>query len=242
MNRSSFILGIALLVVAVTLAVTITVRNAPRDGGTVDEGGLAVRGRIRDCGHSAINSAHSGETPRVPVAARRHPGSRAIYQVTVPDGQMALLPADQRDEWVERAAEVEREAQARLERMTEEFDLSGEQRRKMFPMLARSTAGFDPRMQVGGVYLDSDPGVLPDEEVHDVLDPDQQEQLVDDEIDRQLWWQDIFSRLEKELIDSTGGAQTEPAVGGEVAPPPVDEERSDPAPRTGGSLGGLLGQ
>lgn len=245
MNRSSFILGMALLVVAITLAVTITVRNAPRDAGEVVEAGSTEKNSSGNRAFRAGDSADFDRPSRLTPRASRGIDERVSYRVQLPSEQSALLPVDERAELTDRAARVEGKARAQLERMTEEFELTGEQRRKMFPMLVRSTAGFDPRMQVGGVYLESDPKTLPDEEMHDVLDSEQRDQLVDEEIKRQLWWQEIFARLEKELIDSTGGAPTEetvPSSGDGEAPPPADDERTTPAPRTGGSLGNLLGQ
>jgi len=241
-NRSSFILGMALLVVAITLAVTITVRNAPRDAGKIGKAGSTENNVSDDRAFRVAGSANLDQPARLTTRVSRGEEARISYQVQLPAEQSTLLPVDERAELADRAATVESKARAQLERMTEEFELTGDQRRKMFPMLVRSTAGFDPRMQVGGVYLDSDPEALPDDEMHDVLDAEQRDQLVDDEINRQLWWQEIFSRLEEELIDSTGGAPTVPASEGGEDPPPADDERTTPAPRTGGSLGGLLGQ
>lgn len=42
-----------------------------------------------------------------------------------------------------------------------------------------------------------------DEEMHDILTPDQQEALVDAIIDEDLWWTDIVNDLEDELDEST---------------------------------------
>jgi len=229
-------------VVAITLAVTSRVRNAPRDAGETGEAGSTQSNSPEDHAFRGGGSANSDQSSRLTTRVDRGVEDRNSYLVQLPAEQSALLAVDERAELTDRAAKVETKARAQLERLTEEFELTGEQRSKMFPMLVRSTAGFDPRMQVGGGYLESDPQALPDEEMHDVLDPEQRDQLVDDEIARQLWWQEIFSRLEKELIDSTGGAPTVPASEGGEDPPPADDERTTPAPRTGGSLGGLLGQ
>ena len=75
----------------------------------------------------------------------------------------------------------------------------------MFPHLARSTPGYDPVMQIGGVQLAGSSVTPADEEIHDLLDPDQQARLEDQELDRQLWWEDLFARIDAELVDSTGG-------------------------------------
>ena len=92
-------------------------------------------------------------------------------------------------------------------------------------------------MQVGGAFLAAaDTGITDTEEVHELLDPDQQESLEDKELDRQLWWEDLFTRLDEELIDSTGGApmQADPDEGGgAVADDPAPIERAAPTGRGG---------
>jgi hypothetical protein len=240
-NRSSFILGSALLVVAVTLAVTVTVRNAPRGAGEVAVAGSTGGNSFSNRAFRGDNSANPGSPRRPRPRVLGANDERASYRVQLPAEQGVLMPVDERAELTERAAIVESKAREQLERMTEEFDLSGEQRRKMFPMLARSMAGFDPRMLVGGSYLEVETGVLPDEKMHEMLDGEQRVQLEDDEIDRQLWWQDVFSRLERELVDSTGGGATVPTA---VDPGPATggDERAAPKTGSGGNLFDQLGQ
>jgi len=238
-TRSSFILGVALLVVAATLAATITMRNAPREAGEIDEAGqggrIVATGRAYPADYSASfdrranhNLAGSGGRPQ-----------RVRFDVTVPASELAVLPAGEQALLRQRAAEVESGARERLETLTEELALTREQRAKMFPLLARSMPGYDAVMQVGGVWVDVDRTTLPDEEVHALLDAEQQARFEDAELDRQLWWQDIFNRLEAELLDDTGGGSDADAPVPTEPVEPVPAEgggRTAPAPRGGGNL------
>lgn len=235
MKRSTLILGFALFVVAVTLAVTITVRNDPSR--------IAVRSDGTEVSSSGpVNRRYPAQrnSDSRKLRGDRLLGSadsRDYLQVSVPEESLAGLSSAEQTELLQRAEIVQREARQQLERMTEEFALTRAQRHKMFPVLARSTRHFDPAMQVGGAYLAApDAGITGSEDVHDLLNPDQQESLENKELDRQLWWEDVFTRLDGELIDSTGGSplQTAPAEGG-AAPTeePIPTERTAPTSRGG---------
>ena len=119
----------------------------------------------------------------------------------------------------------------------------------MFPLIARSTLGYDPVMLTGGTLAAST--LTADEAIHQVLDPPQQALVEDEEVNRQLWWQDTLARLESDLIDSTGGvaatiiatapvALTEaPITPAETTP--TTEERVAPEARENGNLFDLFG-
>jgi len=226
MNRSTFILGIALLVLALTMAVTVTVRNAPdeaKERGDVTKRGenheFFSRDRLSASARPSAHRSSSGQTDR-------HPVSRERYQVVISDSRLSALPIDQQEELRSRVALVETKARKQLERMTQELELTTAQRSKMFPLLVRSAHGYDPAMQVvgAGVPDPADSIASTDEEIHALLDPEQQAQLEEDEVNRRLWWQDLIGRLEKDLDESTGGAET-------PVPParPTDNQLNPPA-------------
>jgi hypothetical protein len=232
MNRSTFILGIALLVVAVTMAVTITVRNAPDEAaerGVVAQKaanhGFSRKGSSFAPGRSMRSSARSSARRSGVGETARRPAFRERYRVVV--------PADRQEELRSRAALVETKARRQLERMTRELELTTAQRRKMFPLLVRSAHGYDPAMQVAGVAGPTDPSASTDEEIHALLDPEQQMALEEEEVNRRLWWQDLIGRLEKELDESTGGAET-PSPSD--ATPESDPGSSAPPGRPTGNL------
>jgi hypothetical protein len=225
MNRSAFILGISLLVVAVTMAVTITVRNAPDETAEAKPTARTAKhqgiSRSEHRGLAASRGVHRSIEPR----STRRPLPREQYEVGLPEDRLMAFPAKRQEELRKRVALVQKKARMQLERMTKAFDLTTAQRRKMFPLLVQSTPGYDPVMQVAGVAAPVDSGASADEEIHALLDPEQQMELEEEEINRQLWWQDLIGRLEKELVDSTGGAEVPTA-----APEAPAAEPSDPAP------------
>ena len=230
MKRSTLILGFALLIVAATLAVTITVRNDPRRISSPKSSQTANSPPSR---HPHFRDPDGADYPGRPTKSLLHKAEpAAALEVVVPAENLVGLTSKEQTDLRHRAALVEREARRRLEKMTDELDLTGAQRRKIFPVLAHSVPGYDPVMQVGGAYLAGGAAATGTEEVHRLIDPAQQEELEDRELNRQLWWQDLFARLEAELFESTGLA---PADGGDSVEPDAAvpaEDRQTPAART----------
>jgi hypothetical protein len=226
------------------MATTITIRNAPdtaADTTAATGRGAASRSHARS--FSANRSGHSAPraTPARRSGSTRNSGEH--FSVGIPAYSLDALPAAEQAELKQQARLVQNQAREQLERMTDELDLSTAQRRKIFPMLVRSTPGFDPTaMQVAGTAPPADPTASPNEEIHASLDPEQQAQIEDKEIDRQLWWQEVISRLESELVDSTGGTDVvvPPAAEPTVEEPVPADEREAPAARPGGNLLDLI--
>ena len=233
MKRSTLILGFALLIVAATLATTITVRNDPRHHRPDSSSRVVASktGQPSNYHATGSNDSRSG-LARTSSGARR---TRDYLDVSVPGPSLTGRPPEEQTALRQQAASVQRKARQKLERMTEEFALTAMQRRKMFPVLVRSTPGYDSSMQVAGVYLDEAPATTAaGEEMHGLLDSEQREQLEDQEVDRQLWWQDVFTRIERDLLDSTGGVP--PAAAGDPDPvpaAPLPDERVTPPSRRG---------
>ena len=174
-----------------------------------------------------------GSAGRTRIHEQRKDGSGS-FEVTVPAEMLTDLSAEKRLEWQNRVDFVSRSASAQLGKMTEELDLTPSQRAKLFPTLVRAIPGYDAAMTVGGSALPGESTMTPDEEVHAVLNPEQQVEVEDNVVDRQLWWQNIIDRLEADLTNSTGGGVI--TSDGEVIPPgespdPVDESRDAPDPR-----------
>jgi hypothetical protein len=249
MNRATFILGFALLVIAATLAASITMRNAPGD---------SVRTTRPDAGtprtpqpHAPAQTSTAGSptdskasTPRSQLI--RHGDSFKVDSscVALPEPWLADLPAIQQVEWRTRTAAVERAARKKIERLTDELALTAAQCDKIFPLIVRSTPGYDPVMLNGG-NLTAKTTAAAKEEIHQVLDPQQQALVENQEVNRQLWWQDTLARLETDLIESTGGVAASPATTPAVTPTetpttPATEERIAPDAREGGNLFDLL--
>ena len=132
--------------------------------------------------------------------------------------------------------EIENAARARLESLTTELGLTAAQRDKMFPELVRATPGYVPAMLVGSPSIASTTASA--EAIHQVLDPQQQALVEDQEVNRQLWWQDTLARLEAGLIPPAGEvpvASTPTPPAPEQTTPPATE-RVAPAARDNGNL------
>lgn len=232
MNRSTFILGFALVMIAATLAASITLRETPANG------------------HKSVRStpttprrAHASPAPS--HADADHPGLRRqviakadALRVALPATWLASQPGDTQVAWRARAATVEKASRERLDRLTAELELSAAQRDAIFPVLVRATAGYDPVMLVGGTSLAAGPSITAAEAIHQILDPQQQVLVEDQEINRQLWWQDTLARLEAGLLASPDAT---PATTATVPPTPAEAtpaatERVAPAARASGNL------
>ena len=236
MTRSANILGFAFLAVAATMTAMITMRNSPqpvrRDRPSTQ---LQVpRGRVSS-GRFAMRAEKSQADGSASRVLQQRP------RIDFERQWLDSLPAEDREAWLERAAAVEHKANSQLDQLTAQLDLTQTQRARLFPALARSAPGFDPVMMIGGVPGYGRDGLTPAEEIHSLLDPDQQLAVENADVNRQLWWQTIIDRLEADLYDETGGV----ILGGDTVPATVEPtapagEREAPAARDNGSLFDML--
>ena len=246
MNRFTFILGFALLVIAATLAASITMRNASGDSSKTTRSDAGTS----QAAHSRAINAQTRTTRPTAEAKSRTPRSQATHKehslcVALPQPWLSDMPAEQQAEWRTRATAVEQAARKKLDRLTTDLNLNAAQIDKMFPLIVRSTPGYDPVMLVGA-NVTGQTSLATAEEIHQVLDSQQQVLVENQEVDRQLWWQDTLYRLEADLIDSTGGDAATFAMtpADTVTTPesatPAAVERAAPAARESGNLFDLL--
>jgi hypothetical protein len=131
--------------------------------------------------------------------SRRHPASPESFSVSAPPNHPhhALL--------AEQARKVEAEAKIHLERLTKRLELTGEQRRKLFPILARTSEGYDPALVISGLPAGAPPllGSAGDRELNLVLEPGQQGQLIEDSLSDQALWEEIIGKLRRRLDEET---------------------------------------
>ena len=212
--------GVALLVVAATLAITITVRKPVQGDALVSNDGSA-RSEPRTQPRHPLGSPSLARStvPQKSETRRVSPGSAPEqFTVNVPAGhpQHAQLTA--------RAREVEAQAKSELAKFTKRLDLTGEQQRRLFPILARSSEKYDAAMRISGYAAGAPPlaGSAGREEFNEVLEPTQRDQLVEDAITDQLLWQDIIGKLRQRLDEQT--PQVPEAASEDSSPTP-------PAPR-----------
>jgi hypothetical protein len=246
MRFGNLIFGIALLLVASTLALTITFRNAAPEQ-------LVANAERPSADLQAPRSPESA-----PVARSDKPPHSARRQIPRPPPQrlpdveeldLALGPKApkltpvQRQEITQRTAGVKRAALVKLDKMTKQLDLTTNQRHKIYPHLLKSTNGYHEAMVINypvGFLLPevaSNETQSPDEAIHDALDPDQQDEFVEDQLDRLAWWNEIVAQLEEDF-DSTVAAGTAAPAPEEDAPAP-DLPAPD-SPQQGGNIFDLL--
>ena len=123
--------------------------------------------------------------------------------------------------WFANAERVEREATRELESLKEALQLSPYQQQQVFGVLARNSPFWMPGMSTGGSHgssSDLDPEDSPgptgsvSDEILPLLDEDQQQALIEEELDRRAWWEEILPQLlPPEFPD--GNTAEDPALG-----------------------------
>ena len=238
MSRSHFALAIALLVIAATMVFVKTFPDAP----AVENRTQSARALTpeRPGGGVALEPSHVSK-PRTP---RPETGTR--LEIGFSPATLATLTDDQRRQALGFAARAEADARATLDALTEKYELTRQQRRDLFPIVAAHTPSYHPSMTVDGVSVAPAPaGSSLEEEIHGELDPDQQAVLEDAMVDDIKWWQEIASQLEDDLnqaIDAGEVSVAPPADAGipvDTQPAPGDGEA---ASHSGGNIFDLLNQ
>ena len=115
-------------------------------------------------------------------------------------------------EWFARAAKVEQEANHEVRRLSEALDLTPQQQTGIFGVIARGSDNWLPGMQVGGGLSgdrtgQADTGLSEADQVMAYLDADQQRTLIQEEMDRMAWWEEVLPQLLPPDLPAT----TEPA-------------------------------
>jgi len=209
-HRLNFISGVAMLIVAATLAAFI-----------------GLRGPALPEQPAADSDGESGQR-NIPV---RPSGERrlAIEQKTgVMDSGFGVRIDPQSPDHQELGAlakQVEAHALARLDRMTRELQLSVDQQRRIFPRLVQGSQSYHPAMQIigSGPYLRPADGIGAEvgeglAGIEAELDPLQQDELLESSLSDLLLWQEIISNLERQLDQQTGAVEGPTQVEPEVTP------------------------
>jgi len=188
----------------------------------------AARGS-RDSGGRTPGGA-SAPAVAARTAAKKPAGHRNAAEPLRVTGQPAMAGGVKLSEadWFARAARVEREANHELQRLTEVLDLNADQRAGVFGVLARNSPSWLPGMQAGGtgsntgstVETPAQSGVSEADRVMAYLDADQQQTLIEEEMDRQAWWEEVLPQLLPPALPTTDPTATP------VASDPVPDTRA----------------
>lgn len=124
---------------------------------------------------------------------------------------------------------MESEARTELVRLTDRLELTSEQQRRLFPILARTAAEYDEELIISYLTPGAPPlaGSAGRDELNRVLEPGQQDQLLEDTLTDLALWEGIIEKLQRRLeVETPQVAPTNPGI----AP------HSDRAPRRRGNL------
>ena len=250
MRFGNLIFGVALLLVAVTLALTITFRNDPEGASAERPQNDATSPALRIGTASPRGSSTAPVGRRNPVRSPREklPAVNEL-EVVMDNGPATrdLSPA-QRQDIAKRVPWVQQDVLSRLGKMTERLDLSPIQQHKVFPQLLRATTGYHPAMIINypaGTSLPSEELAAneksPDEAIHDSLDPDQQEDFLQQKLDDQAWWEEIVAQLEDDF-DASVASNNGPVAAGQAPPEQEAVAEPQPEPQQGVNLFDLLNE
>lgn len=124
-------------------------------------------------------------------------------------------------EWRAHAEAVARDANHELKRLTDLLDLDTNQQDQVFSALARQSSSWMPGMQTGGDLANTAGEASSDLTAY--LSADQQQTLIQEEMDRQAWWEEVLPQL---LPPEMTDAAAAPDSTGE-APPATKEFEGD---------------
>ena len=185
MNRSQFILSLTLLCVAGTLAFMVSFRL--RETTNSRESLTPV---VHSPAPAPRLSNRQSEPVSLPLSPRRQEQvDPTHYEVTVADITLQDV-----------GAKIEREARQRLKSMTDQYQLTANQRRQIFPILVSHHADFTE-----GLVVNGSPATPPgrgesfSEQVYPLLDLTQQANFQDDILADGDWWRDILGQLRDDL-------------------------------------------
>ena len=118
-----------------------------------------------------------------------------------------------------RALVVEKQANKRLDELTEKLNLTEEQQDFIFPILAKSLPTFHPSLNpdgnnlLSGIKTRVEPGSpVPDveAEIYSILDDEQKIILEEEALDREAWWDDVVALLDEESKEISKGIAADP--------------------------------
>lgn len=237
MFRTKFILGVSFLSVIACAAVFIEFQNIRDKGHGFHQGSRLNSNKIlplnpEASAHALVNpparystmqlhrstGSNSVTATRKPVqSGRRKTAQLAPAQFRISAPEIATFSDNTQAEQIRlvlAAQRVERQAQSELELLTDQFDLTTDQQKRIFPLLALATADYHPGMSIGVASyseeldystiteIDTDLLDAPDtveDAIYDALDSDQQDAMIDAAIDNQLWWTEVVDQLEASI-------------------------------------------
>lgn len=233
-HRLPFITGVVMLVIAGTLAFVVTNGDESRHAETpVADRGKGAKEQFQGAGASGAwqQESQAGDfRPEISSKPGRPSRSRAGVAGSPERAQATLRtnlkvrvkPGHPRHEELEASANrIESFALRRLAQLTNDLELTADQQTRIFPILVRGTQSYDPGMQiVDGRGSNGSSKPVSEDTAADTkpLDPQQQQELLQEELDlpqaealvnlseRDLMiWEELINDLTKQLDQATPG-------------------------------------
>lgn len=246
MSRLSFLLGVTLLVVAGTLIFLVTFERpeSPQLAGAGEEA-KPPRGSTSARSTRPVGNSHDSHS----ATARSGSGAELGLDPAV----TATLDPARRNEVDSILRLTERAARRELDRLTRRYDLTPQQQDGIYPLIIAHHEQAHPAMTVGGQFLPAvAAGTTFEDSLASVLDPAQQDALVEATLDDEAWWKEIVGQLEDDLDAAIDQGEMVPAPEENIPAPAQPDTPAQPEPPApgegqasehgGGNLFDLLGR
>ena len=199
MSRSQFTLGITMLVVAGTLAFSISFLQS-------DDYYQAAGDQL------FASSQNAPERKLVNLDQSRSRAARANSSriVDSSDHDLGLTSSsisNLTDADLQKVNAIvnrtRQESRNKLDKLTEKYYLTNSQRRDIFPLIVAHHKQAHPAILVNGQPLPRvNVGSTLNDSIYIELDSDQQDALTEASIDDEAWWKDVVGQLEDDLNDA----------------------------------------
>jgi hypothetical protein len=211
MDRSRFIIACTLVILALSLAARIILNEESEPA----EIGLTTAAEGRIAGSPASRGYPGTKTPPRHV----RPGGQSVPDLTVRSGAM---PDDAGKSGIQipnaRALRVEAHARAKLDELDRRLHLTSDQKRRIFPLLARSAPDYGPDLWIGGIpghqfaQGPSEGSGAGDFSAAIMNELDARQQALYEEllVDDHLWWSEIIAQIEEDILKTNPGASPLP--------------------------------
>ena len=202
MSRSQFTLGITMLVVAGTLAFSISFLQSDDYQAAGDQpfasSQTAPERKLVNLDQSRSRAARANSSRIVDSSdLDLDLTSSSISNLTDADLQKVNAIVNR----------TRQESRNKLDKLTEKYYLTNNQRRDIFPLIVAHHKQAHPAILVNGQPLPRvNIGSTLNDSIYIELDSDQQDALTEATIDDEAWWKDVVGQLEDDLNDAISNA------------------------------------
>lgn len=146
----------------------------------------------------AAISPVEGGTSSISPAGLRSSGKRP-KQSPFSVSEMLTLNDDTSIQSLENIDRLKAQSKRRLKQLEQSLFLSPDQSREIYSLIARSSPLFTTGIAVNGSNQPAISPTVASGDIHDLLNPNQQEDFVDDLLAEKEWWDELVVNLEAEI-------------------------------------------